>query len=496
MNTPASQPCAQLLLRATMIACLVSTALMAGCAGTTQVAAPTPTEAPAQFKAAGPWQQAATDQQISVPDAWWQVFKDPALDALQSQLVVGNQNLRAALARTQQARAALGGAQAARWPTVSAQASATRAAGGNGANSDNRGGARSTLSVSGAAAWEIDLWGRLSHAADGADARFQASLQDLAAVRLSAQATLTQTYFALRAAEAQQAVIERSIVVYQRSLELTQARHQSGVAPQTDVLQAQTQLRSAQAQHIEAGVQRVQYENAIAVLLGQPPSAVQLPATSVLAEAPGLPALLPSTLLQRRPDIAAAAQRVQAAHAEIGVARAAFFPSITLDAAAGYRGGAIDSLLSAPNRFWSIGPALALALFDGGARRSATEQAQARADEATAGYRQTVLTALQEVEDNLVLADRLRQEAALQGEALGFAQRNLEITQDQYRVGTVSYLNVVTAQTTALASERTLLDLRARQLNATSQLLKNIAGRWDSTQDSGQIVASAPPDKP
>lgn len=492
MNTPAIQARRKASTQATLIACLVGTALMAGCAGTTRVAAPPRLEAPTQFKGDAPWRQAAENTEITVPDAWWQVFKDPTLDALQAQLVLGNQNLRAALAQTQLARAALGSAQAARWPTVSAQAAATRADGGGGTSNEGRGGARSTLSVGGTAAWEIDLWGRLSHSAEGADARLQASLQDLAAARLSAQATLTQTYFALRAAEAQQAVIERSIVVYQRSLELTQARYQSGVAPQTDVLQAQTQLRSAQAQHIEAGVQRTQYENAIAVLLGQPPSAVQISTTSVLVDAPGLPVLLPSTLLQRRPDIAAATQRVRAAHAEIGVTRAAFFPNITLDATAGYRSGAIDSLLSAPNRFWSIGPALALALFDGGARRSATQQAQARADEATANYRQTVLTALQEVEDNLALADRLRQESVLQGEALGFAQRNLAITQDQYRVGTVSYLNVVTAQTTALASERTLLDVRARQLNATSQLLKNIAGRWDPAQDTGQIVANAP----
>lgn len=483
------------MLTITAWAACTAALLLAGCAGSTRVEPPSLAAPPAQFKQAGPWRQADANAPAVVPDAWWQVFSDPVLDQLQTHLVVGNQNLRAVLAQVSQARAALGNSQARRLPSLALQASGTRGQAA-GTDSDGRAAPRSTVSVAGVAAWEIDLWGRLSHAVEGADARYQASLQDLAAARLSAQATLAQTYFALRSAEAQQALIDRSITIYQRSLELTQARHQSGVAPQTDVLQAQTQLRSAQAQRIEAGAQRAQLEHAIAVLLGKAPAELDLPQTAVLPEAPAVPPLLPATLLQRRPDIAASALRVRSAYAGIGVARAAYFPAITLDATAGYRGGALGGLLNAPNQFWSLGPALALALFDGGARRSATEQAQASADEATAGYRQTVLSALQEVEDNLVLADRLRQEIALQREALGFAQRNLEITQDQYRVGTVSYLSVVTAQTTALASERTLLEVRSRQLNAASLLLKNIAGRWDPAQDSDQTLAAVAQDDP
>lgn len=470
-------------------ACLAAL-MFSGCANTTRVAAPEPDPAPLSFKEIGPWQQAdAGTRAITVPDRWWQLFNDPVLDDLQSRLVVGNQNLRAVLTQVTQARAALSSNQAARLPTLGLNASATR---GDSLNSDNSGSQppRNTVSLSGTAAWELDLWGRLSHGVEGAQASYQASLQDLAAARLSAQSTLAQTYFALRTAEAQQALIERSIAVYQRSLELTQARHQSGVAPLTDVLQAQTQLRTAQAQGIEAGAQRAQLEHAIAVLLGQAPSTLSLAATAGLPEAPTVPSLLPSTLLERRPDINASAQRVRAAYAQIGVARSAYFPSITLGATAGYRNSALEGLLSAPHRFWSLGPALALALFDGGARRAATEQAQASADQATANYRQTVLNALQEVEDNLVLTARLRQEADLQREALGFALRNLEITQDQYRVGTVSYLNVVTAQSTALVSERTLLDVRARQLTAASHLLRNIAGRWDPAQDNERLAAN------
>jgi NodT family efflux transporter outer membrane factor (OMF) lipoprotein len=309
----------------------------------------------------------------------------------------------------------------------------------------------------------------------------QASLDDLAAARLSAQATLTQSYFALRAAELQQAVITRSVVAYQRSLDLTQARYQAGVVGQTDVLQAQTQLESAQVQALEASNQRAQLEHAIAVLLGQPPAALSLAraaAETALPTPPAVPELLPSTLLQRRPDIAAAERRVAAAYAQIGVADAAFFPSLTLSANPGLRGASLSQLASAPTLFWSVGAALAQKLYDGGALRAASEQARANADQASATYRQTVLTALQEVEDNLLLAHQLQAETALQAEALQHAQRNLEITQEQYRVGTVSYLNVVTAQATALSSERTLLDLRTRQLNAVNQLLKNVAGRW------------------
>lgn len=425
------------------------------------------------------WQPAAQQsaQATEVPDAWWQLFNDPVLNDLQARLVVGNENLKAAVAQVASARAALGKADAARLPALSAdlnggrsQAAQTGAVKPSPANS---------VALSATASWELDLWGRLAHATEGAQARYQASADDLAAARLSAQATLTQTYLALRAAEVQQALYERNIVVYRRTLELTQARYQSGVVAQTDVLQAQTQLKSAQVQSLDAAAQRSQLEHAIAVLLGQPPSALNLARTTALPEAPAVPTLLPATLLERRPDIAAAERRVAAAYADIGVANAAYYPSLTLSATGGYRNTGLDQLLSAPNLFWSIGPALTQTLFDGGALRAANAQARAAADQASAAYRQTVLTALQEVEDNLVLASQLRDEAALQLEALQYAQRNVEITLEQYRVGTVSYLNVVVAQAAALNSERNLLDVRTRQLNAVNQLLKNIAGRWN-----------------
>jgi NodT family efflux transporter outer membrane factor (OMF) lipoprotein len=452
-------------------------ALLSGCAAT-HMEPPPPVAVPAQFKETGLWQRAAGGAP-AVPDAWWQLFADPVLDDLQRQLVIGNENLRFAVAQVAAARAQLAASRATLAPTLGGNVSVTRS-GGVSSSSELQRGASNNIAVSASASWEIDLWGRLAQATNAAQASYQASADDLAAARLSAQATLAQTYLALRTAESQQALIERSVVAFQRSLELTQARYQSGVAARSDVLQAQTQLKSAQAQDIEAATQRAQAEHAIAVLLGKPPSALAIARTDALPAAPAVPELLPATLLERRPDIAAAERRVAAAYAQIGIADAAFFPALTLSANAGYRATSFADVFSAPSLFWSLGPALAQALFDGGARRAASDQARANADQATSSYRQTVLVALQEVEDNLVLADRLRAEAALQQEALDSARRNLEITLEQYRAGTVSFLDVAVAQTAALSSERSLLDLRNRELAAINQLLKNIAGRWQS----------------
>jgi NodT family efflux transporter outer membrane factor (OMF) lipoprotein len=457
--------------------------LLTACA-VTRVEPPAPAAAPAQFKEVATQQNAAGAPGTEpLSAAWWPLFRDPVLDELQARLVIGNESLKAAVARVASARALLGASRAAQLPLVSAGVSATRSDSGssNGSNSSFNSAPQTNLSISANASWELDLWGRLAEATRGSEASFRASEADLAAARLSAQATLVQTYFALRAAEAQRGLIDRSVKAYERSLELTQVRYQGGVAAASDVLQAQTQLKTAQVQGIEAEAQRAQLEHAIAVLLGQPPAALNLARATEqqeLPEPPAVPELLPSTLLQRRPDIAAAERRVAAAYAQIGVADAAFFPNVSLGASGGTRARTVDALFSAPTLFWSLGPSLAQVLFDGGARRAASDQARANADLATATFRQTVLTAFQEVEDNLVLADRLQTQTALQREALKFAQRNLDITQEQYRVGTVSYLNVVTAQTTALTAERTLLDVRTRQLNAVNQLLKNVAGRW------------------
>jgi NodT family efflux transporter outer membrane factor (OMF) lipoprotein len=458
--------------------------LMAGCA-LTPPEPPVPVTPPTAFKEAGPWQKAST--QATVPDAWWTLFQDPVLDDLERRLVIGNENLKAVIAQVAGARAALEASRSAVYPTLSTGLSATRSGNPDTTVISSSGGtlvnARApgnSVSLSANASWEVDLWGRLAQASVGAQAQLQASVDDLAAARLSAQATLAQTYFSLRAADAQYALLERSVQAYQRSLDLTQLRYDAGVVARVDVLQAQTQLKSAQAQMLESAAQRAQLEHAIAVLLGSAPSELALARNDQLPAPPAVPELLPATLLERRPDIAAAQHRVAAAYAQIGVANAAYYPALNLSASAGYRGSALANLISAPNLFWSLGSSLAQAVFDGGQRRLASAQARSSADQATAHYRQTVLTALQEVEDNLVLADQLQREAQLQDEALQITRRTLEITQDQYRAGTVSFLNVVIAQNAVFSSESNLLNVRNRQLAAVNLLLKNIAGRWEA----------------
>lgn len=452
--------------------------LLTGCA-VTRVAPPPPVTAPAAFKEDTPWLRGAA--QTGVPDAWWTLFGDPALDALESKLVVGNENLKSLAAQLASARAALAASRSAMYPTLSLGLDATRTASpASGTGTGTVSNVANSMSLTANAAWEVDLWGRLAQASEGAQATVQASADDLAAAGLSAQATLAQTYFSLCTSDAQLALLARSVAAYQRSLDLTQARYDGGVAARSDVLQAQTQLRSAQAQQADMTAQRAVLEHAIAVLLGVAPSSLDVAVQPRLPSAPPLPPLLPSTLLQRRPDIAAAQRRVAAAYAQIGVADAAYFPALSLSAGAGYRRNTFSQLVSAPNLLWSLGSTLAQAIFDGGQRKLASAQARTGAEQATSTYRQSVLVALQEVEDNLVLATRLRDEAAFQAEALAAARRNVDITLDQYTGGTVSYLNVVTAQTAALGSESSLLTVQNRQLAATATLLKNIAGRWDT----------------
>lgn len=458
---------------ATLPVMLLISGILAAC--TTPPPAEKPVmDVPAAFKASSLWKVTRSDA-APIPDDWWRLFNDTILNDLQTRVVVGNENLKASAAQVQVARAALGSSRAALTPTLGVSAGGTRSAA-----SGNVPAARS-YSLGANASWELDLWGRVAGTVSNAQAKVQASEADLAAARLSVQATLTQTYFSLRAAEMQVSLLARSAAAYQRSLELTQNRYTAGVASAADVAQAQTQLKSTQASQVEANSNHTQLENALATLLGQPASTFTLARANALPTAPDVPELLPARLMERRPDIAAALARVAAANAQIGVAQSAYFPALTLSGSTGYRGAELAELISAPNLFWSIGPALALSVLDGGARQSAKDSAQASADQATATYRQTVLTALQEVEDNLVIAASLQEEFALQADALKAAERSLEIANNQYKAGTVSYLNVVTAQATALSAERTLLDVRNRRLAAATQLLKNLGGRWGAT---------------
>jgi NodT family efflux transporter outer membrane factor (OMF) lipoprotein len=454
-------------------------ALLGACA-TQAPTPPSPAPAPAHFKETGVWQHAATLGADAVPTRWWTLFQDPVLNDLQERLLLGNESLKTSAAALASAQAAYQASLRATAPKLSVGLGAARNASPTATTSALASNPSNSASLSASASWEVDVWGRLAQASQGANASVLASASDLAAARLSLQSSLVQSYFSLRMAEAQLGLLQRTVVAGQRALTLTQARYDAGVALRTDVLQAQTQLNSTQAQVAEITAQRAQLEHAIALLLGQAPVALRLAATGELPAALQVPELLPTNLLQRRPDIAAAQARVVASYAQLGVADAAFFPSVSLSTNAGYSHNALAGLVNAPNFLWGLGSSVALSILDGGQHQLASAQARAAADQATASYRQTVLTALQEVEDNLVLAHQLQLEQASQAAALQAAQRNLQITLDQYQAGTVSYLNVVSAQTAALSSESSLLAVRNRQLATVNVLLKNLAGPWQA----------------
>jgi NodT family efflux transporter outer membrane factor (OMF) lipoprotein len=444
-------------------------------------------EAPAAYKEAQGWKP-AQPRETEARGPWWTVFNDPQLDALLVQVDVSNQTIKAAEARVREARALTQQAQAAFFPIVTANASATRSGGraGTGSNIDNGGSqggsARNNFNVALDVNWEIDLWGRVRRTVEAGEATAQASVADLEAAKLSAQAQLADDYFLLRAQDAQIRLLNDTVDAYQKSLKLTQNQYAVGVAARADVAQAETQLKSTQAQAIDAGVQRAQLEHAIAVLLGKAPADFSIAPEVVSTTFPPIPPGLPSELLERRPDIAAAERRAAAANAQVGVAEAAFFPSLTLSATGGFQSSVLSQLFSLPSRYWSLGPALAQTIFDAGLRRAQTAQAIATYDENVANYRQTVLAGFQEVEDNLAALRILEQEAAVQDEAVKSARESLTITLNQYRAGTVNYLSVVIAQATALSNERAALAILGRRLTASVTLIKALGGGWDAAQ--------------
>ncbi|KRC24751.1 efflux transporter outer membrane subunit [Acidovorax sp. Root217] len=479
LSTPSSPFPARLALSLAVLA------LLGACASQQAYERPA-MEIPPAYKessaaAQGLWQPAQPGGDQTVPAAWWSLYGDATLDVLQQQAAAGNQNIALSVARLRAAQAAVASSSASLLPSLGASASSSRSRSGSTLQADGSSNARISTSHSLGlnASWELDLWGRISGTVDAARASAQASADDLAAMRLSVQATVAQTYFSLRAAEAQARLLRETLDAYDRSWELTRNRQAAGVASLADVAQAEAQYKNTQVQLLESETSRSQLEHALAALVGQAPAAFSLPATAELPAPPPVPAQLPSQLLERRPDIAAAERRVAAANAQIGVARAAFFPALTLSGSAGYRGSELSNLLSAPNLFWSLGPALAVSLFDGGARTAAVESARASNDQAAASYRQAVLTALQEVEDNLTAAAALAQEQQLQTEALAAAQRALDVVNNQYRAGTVGFLNVITAQASVLSSQRSLIDVKNRRLAAVNMLLKNVAGNWE-----------------
>jgi NodT family efflux transporter outer membrane factor (OMF) lipoprotein len=430
---------------------------------------------PASYRGAGgDWKRAQPAD--SLPrGSWWEMFGDRQLNALARRVEVSNQTIRAAEARFRQAQALVRQARSELFPVV--------AGGATGGRSRTQGSAARTASsyeLALDAAWEPDLWGRVSRSIEASAAAWQGSAADLESVRLSALAALTQNYIALRTVDTQVQLLKDTVAAFQRSLDLTRNRYAVGVAAKADVVLAEVQVKSGQADLAELGVQRAQLEHAIALLAGEPASTFSLPPAPLKAVMPRIPVGVPSELLERRPDIAAAERRVAAANARIGVAESAFYPSLTLSAAGGVRNARLADLLSAPSRFWSLGAALAQLLFDGGAREAVTDQARAAHDEETALYRQTVLTGFQEVEDSLAALRILEEEAALQDAVVRGARQSVEFALNQYKAGTVNFLNVIVLQAAALNHERAAVNLLGRRLTASVLLVKALGGGWDA----------------
>jgi NodT family efflux transporter outer membrane factor (OMF) lipoprotein len=452
-----------------------------------------PESAPsAQFKQAAGWKPAApADTQI--PSAWWQLYDDAQLSQLIERLNVSNQNLAAAQAQYLQARALVSKTRAGFYPTLGSSAGMNRAGQGGGSNTIST---SDGISVSGAntaqisksydlnlsAAWELDVWGKLRRGLESSEASYQASAADLAGMRLSLQTQLAQSYLQLRVLDEQTRLLDATVAAYSRSLKLTENQYQAGIVPKSDVTQARTQLYSTQAQAIDLQWQRAQHENAIAVLVGVAPSELQIALQPNVPRLPSVPPALPSQLLERRPDIASAERKMIAANAEIGVAEAAWYPDLSLTASGGYNSGSYADWISMPNRVWSIGPQLALSLFDGGARSAQVESAEAGYQQTVAQYRQIVLDSFREVDDALVQLQVLEQEAAVQQQAVNAARESLQLLTNQHQAGTIDYNSVVSVQTSTLNNERSALTIQGNRLTASVQLIAALGGGWQSSE--------------
>lgn len=453
--------------------------LLAGCASTPLPEAG-PLPPPAQFKEAPPagWQQAVPADALE-RGPWWRVFDDAELDRWLQQVAVSNQNVAAAAASFTQARALVREARAARWPAIDLSGGATRS-GGDASTSQSR--QRYQLALG--ASWEADVWGRVSGSVAAAGARAQASEADLAAATLSAQGELAINYFNLREADAERALLRDTLAAYQRAAQIAQNRYEAGLALRSDVLQAQTQLANTEADLVGLERTRAQLEHAIAVLAGRAPAELDLAVTdggqALRAEPPAIPTGLPSALLQRRPDIAAAERRVAAANADVGVQQTALYPSFVLTGQYGLTSTRVSDLFSASAAAWSLGLSLAQTVFDAGANRARTEQSRAAWEQTVANYRQTVLVAFQDVEDQLAALRTLERQLALRRTASEAADQTEQQVLNRYRAGQVSFTEVVTAQVSALSARRSVLQLIGQRQTATVGLIQALGGGWQA----------------
>jgi NodT family efflux transporter outer membrane factor (OMF) lipoprotein len=438
-------------------------------------------QVPTAYKEAGNWKTAAPNDQ-NLGGNWWTLFQDSQLDALEVQVDVSNQNLKAAEAQYQEARAVLRYSRADYYPTVTAGLSGTRtrvSANRPPPNSIFNGITENDFVLPFDFSYQADVWGRIRRTVESYREQAQASAADLATVNLSMHADLAIDYFQARSLDAQEQLLNSTVKQYEQALELTQNRFQGGVSSEVELEQARTQLETTRAQAIDIGVARAQFEHAVAILIGKPPAEFSLPPLPLIAPPPAIPVSVPSELLERRPDIAAAERRVAAANAQIGVAKAAYYPVINLGASGGFESAAITTLLTGPSGLWSVGGSALGTIFDVGRRRAFTDEARAAYDSQVAVYRESVLTAFQQVEDNLAALRILENEARVQGEAVKAAQTSLDLSTTRYQGGVTSYLEVTVAQSAALSDEVTAVNILGRRMANTVLLIQALGGGWD-----------------
>ena len=447
--------------------------ILASCSVGPKYRTPTAPAAP-NFKELAGWKQAQPQDDV-LREKWWELFGDPELKALEEEVDVSNETIAVAEAQFRAARAAITVVRSGLFPAVNVGASVLTSRTTDSAS-------RTSYVLPLQLSYEADVWGRIRQAVEAQVASAQASAADIQTVRLSIHAELALDYFELRGLDEQQRLLDASVAAYEQALQLTTNRYNQGVVSGVDVAQAQTQLDTTRAQATDLNVTRAQFEHAIAVLTGKAPVELNLAPGNLASEPPAIPVGLPSALLERRPDIASAERRVAVANAQIGVATAAYFPSITLSATGGLQSSLVGSLLSFPSRFWSIGPSLVQTVFDAGRRKAITAAAEAVYDSTVAAYRQNVLTAFQEVEDNLAALRFLSEESAQQDTAVRSAQRSLDLANNRYRGGVTSYLEVTTAQNALLANQRTAIDIQVRRMAASVLLVKALGGGWSTSE--------------
>jgi NodT family efflux transporter outer membrane factor (OMF) lipoprotein len=463
---------------------------------------------PADYKNTDGW-KIAQPKDDALRDKWWEIFNDPQLNALEEKVNVSNQNIAAAAANLFAARAFVREARSQLFPTVSTNPSITlqrpssNAKGGATSTSSSGSGSGSTSSSPGTfsdytlpfdATWQPDLFGRIRNTINAAAYGAQASAADLENTRLTMQADVAMDYFDLRGQDALKRLLDSTIDAYQESLDLTTALYETGIGTEESVAQAETQLESTKAQDTALGIQRAQFEHAIAMLTGQPASTFSMPIEPLNSNPPAIPLGVPSQLLERRPDIAVAERLVAQANAQIGIARAAYFPTVTLSGAAGLESSSIATWFAWPSRFFSIGASGAETLFDAGLRRATVEQFRSQYDETVANYRQAVLTAFQQVEDNLATLRILSAEIQDQDQAVDSAEKALRLATDRYELGLDPYLNVIAAQTALLSNQQTAVNLRIQQMTASGGLIEALGGGWDTSElpSPAQLISRTP----